>query len=64
MVLVCGTSNEGGGVRVVEGAFSIYINPCTLPACIAACKNVLKDKFKSASCASSPPATGKFCLCL
>lgn len=46
----------------VESAFGIEVNPCTLPACIAACKKVLKDKFLSASCVDGPK--GKYCICL
>lgn len=46
----------------VESAFGININPCTLPACIAACKKILKDKYQSATCAKG--SKGKYCICL
>ncbi|KAG5617525.1 hypothetical protein H5410_017349 [Solanum commersonii] len=46
----------------VECAFGIDINPCTLPACIAACQNILKEKYQSATCATGPK--GKYCVCL
>ncbi|KAG4137142.1 hypothetical protein ERO13_D07G053500v2 [Gossypium hirsutum] len=47
---------------LVEGAFGIQLNPCTLPQCIAECKKALHEKFLSATCASGPQ--GKFCICL
>ncbi|KAK7379672.1 hypothetical protein VNO78_34361 [Psophocarpus tetragonolobus] len=34
----------------VECAFAIPLNPCTLPECIARCKDILHEKFMSASC--------------
>ncbi|KAM3319558.1 hypothetical protein P3S67_006758 [Capsicum chacoense] len=46
----------------VESAFGVDINPCTLPACIAACKKILKDKYQSATCATG--SKGKYCICL
>ncbi|TMW94792.1 hypothetical protein EJD97_009790 [Solanum chilense] len=49
-------------INVVESAVGIDIHPCTLPACIAACKELLKDKYKSATCATGPK--GKYCICL
>ncbi|RDY07444.1 hypothetical protein CR513_08440, partial [Mucuna pruriens] len=33
-----------------ECAFGIPLNPCTLPVCTAKCKNILHQKFMSASC--------------
>ncbi|KAM3247476.1 hypothetical protein P3L10_009243 [Capsicum annuum] len=46
----------------VESAIGIDLNPCTLPACIAACQKILKDKYQSATCATGPK--GKYCICL
>ncbi|KAK8586507.1 hypothetical protein V6N13_010098 [Hibiscus sabdariffa] len=47
---------------LVDGAFGIQLNPCTLPECIAECKKALQEKFLSATCASG--SQGKFCICL
>uniref|UniRef100_M1D4D7 Uncharacterized protein n=1 Tax=Solanum tuberosum TaxID=4113 RepID=M1D4D7_SOLTU len=46
----------------VESAIGIDINPCTVPACVAACKKVLKANYQSATCATGPK--GKYCICL
>lgn len=45
--------------KVVEGVISIAMNPCTPPACIEACKKLLKEKFKDAHCYGGD----KFCMC-
>ncbi|XVE63702.1 hypothetical protein DITRI_Ditri07aG0041100 [Diplodiscus trichospermus] len=50
------------GPNLVEGAFGIQLNPCTLPECIAECKKALQEKFLSATCASG--SQGNFCICL
>ncbi|XVF08662.1 hypothetical protein REPUB_Repub07fG0022000 [Reevesia pubescens] len=50
------------GPNLVEAAFGIQLNPCTLPLCIAECKKALQEKFLSATCASG--SQGKFCICL
>ncbi|XWS51453.1 hypothetical protein CRYUN_Cryun12cG0177600 [Craigia yunnanensis] len=50
------------GPYLVEGAFGIQLNACTLPQCIAECKKALQEKFLSATCASG--SQGKFCICL
>lgn len=50
------------GARDGESAIAISLNPCTLDKCIDACKNVLKEKFQSASCVINPK--GKLCVCL
>ncbi|CAN1137226.1 hypothetical protein LINPERHAP2_LOCUS9921 [Linum perenne] len=34
----------------VEAVFGIDMNPCTIISCTDACKNLLGDKFDSASC--------------
>lgn len=49
-------------LQPAEGAFAISMNPCTLPKCIAACKNILHGKFMSASCVIT--SHGKLCICL
>ncbi|TMW94791.1 hypothetical protein EJD97_009789 [Solanum chilense] len=46
----------------VDCAFGIDINPCTLPTCIAACQNILNEKYQSATCATGPKE--KYCICL
>ncbi len=50
------------GAKMVECAFSIKMNPCTLPGCISECKKALQGKFLSATCAAG--SQGKFCICL
>ncbi|EEF51742.1 conserved hypothetical protein [Ricinus communis] len=50
------------GGNVVEGAFSIQLNPCTLAQCITECKKALHEKYLSATCATG--TQGKFCICL
>ncbi|KAK4351114.1 hypothetical protein RND71_030427 [Anisodus tanguticus] len=46
----------------VESAFGIELDPCTPPACEAACLKILKDKYQSSTCATGPK--GKYCICL
>ncbi|CAN0929194.1 hypothetical protein LINGRAHAP2_LOCUS36927 [Linum grandiflorum] len=41
-----------------EAVFGIDMNPCTLLSCGDACKNLLGDKFASASCYQ-----GILCMC-
>ncbi|OIT33554.1 hypothetical protein A4A49_55294 [Nicotiana attenuata] len=48
--------------KIVESAFGIDINPCTVPQCVAACKKALNVKYQSATCATGP--RGKYCICL
>ncbi|KAJ1417885.1 hypothetical protein SESBI_16351 [Sesbania bispinosa] len=47
-------------LQTAEGAFAIPLNPCTLPECIAKCKNILGPKFLSASCTNN----ATLCICL
>ena len=47
----------------VDSAFAIAMDPCTLPECIAKCKNILGQKFMSASCVKNG-SKGALCICL
>ncbi|KDP22585.1 hypothetical protein JCGZ_26416 [Jatropha curcas] len=60
MIVAVGLLVFGG--NVVEGSFSIKLDPCTVDRCIAECKKVLKEKFLSASCVTGNG--GNFCNCL
>lgn len=50
------------GAQYGECAVSIPLDPCILSECIEKCKELLKEKFLSASCVTNP--NGKLCVCL
>lgn len=37
-------------IQTADAVFGIVMNPCDNDKCIEACKNILKEKFQSASC--------------
>ncbi|EEF29915.1 conserved hypothetical protein [Ricinus communis] len=49
-VLIVGMIFMASSPGVAEAMVSIIMNPCELSKCIEACKNLLHDKFLSASC--------------
>ncbi|BAT75287.1 hypothetical protein LR48_Vigan01g168200 [Vigna angularis] len=43
----------------VDSAVAIPMYPCSVPECIAGCKKILGEKFRSASCLTN----GNNCIC-
>lgn len=58
VVVLLGLILMATGPGIAEGVFGIAMNPCSVPKCSSACKNILHEKFMSASCYN-----GTLCMC-